>query len=99
MNTFGERLRYVRKKKDMTQRDLAKAIKSWRAHNGIEITYYIDIKTRTNLDREVIHYKNIPTPNDIFILVYVKQEDARNEIQSFLKSRNFIEGVNYLLVS
>lgn len=67
--------------------------------NGIDITYYIDIKLRTNLDREVIHYKNIPSPNEIFILVYMKQEDARNEIQSFLKTRGFIEGKNYLLVS
>lgn len=67
--------------------------------NGIEILYYIDIKLRTNLDREVIQYKNIPSPNEIFILVYMKQEDARNEIQSFLQSRGFNEGVNYLLVS
>lgn len=67
--------------------------------NGIEIAYYIDIKSRTNLDREVIHYKNIQSPNDLFILVYMKQEDAREEIQNFLKSRGFIEGVNYLLVS
>ena len=67
--------------------------------NDIEIDYYIDIKPRTNLDREVVQYKNIPSPDEIFILVYMKQEDARNEIQSFLKSRGFIEGVNYLLVS
>ncbi len=67
--------------------------------NGIEIIFYIDIKFRTNLDREVLHYKNIPSPNEIFILVYMKQEDARNEIESFLKSRGFVEGVNYLLVS
>ncbi len=67
--------------------------------NGIEIDYYIDIKPRANLDREVVQYQNIPSPNEIFILVYMKQEDARNEIQSFLKSRGFVEGVNYLLVS
>ncbi len=67
--------------------------------NGIEIEYYIDIKMRTNLDREVINYKNIPSPKKIFILVYMKQEDAREEIQSFLQSRGFVEGVNYLLVS
>lgn len=67
--------------------------------NGIEILYYIDIKLRTNLDREVIHYKNIPPPSKIFILVYMKQEDARNEIESFLMKRGFVEGNNYLLVS
>lgn len=67
--------------------------------NGIEIAYYIDIKMRTSLDRGVVQYKNIPTSDEIFILVYMKQEDARNEIQSFLKSRGFVEGKNYLLVS
>jgi hypothetical protein len=66
---------------------------------GIEIEHYIDIKPRTNLDREVVNYKNIKSENEIFILVYMKQVDARKEIQKFLKSRNFIEGVNYLLVS
>lgn len=67
--------------------------------NGIEISFYIDIKLRANLDREVIQYQNIPSADEIFILVYMKQEDARNEIQSFLKSRGFVEGVNYFLVS
>lgn len=67
--------------------------------NGIEILYYIDIKPRANLDREVIHYKKIQSSNEIFILVYMKQEDARDEIQSYLKDRGFLEGVNYLLVS
>ncbi len=66
---------------------------------GIEINHYIDIKPRTNLDREVVNYKNIKSANEIFILVYMKQVDARKEIQEFLKSRDFIEGVNYLLVS
>lgn len=67
--------------------------------NGIEIKFYIDIKTRTNLDREVINYKNIPSSEEIFILVYMKQENARSEIQNFLVSRGYREGVNYLLVS
>ncbi|MDA3860969.1 MAG: glycosyltransferase [Melioribacteraceae bacterium] len=68
-------------------------------NNGVEIEYYIDIKMRTNLDKDVIHYKNIASSNEIFILVYMKQEEARKEIQRFLESRGFIEGVNYLLVS
>ncbi len=67
--------------------------------NGVEILHYIDIKPRTNLDREVIYYKEIESPNEIFILVYMKQEDARNEIQMFLQSKGFVEGVSYLLVS
>jgi len=66
---------------------------------GIEIKYYIDIKTRTNLDKEVIHFEKIQSPNKIFVLVYMKQEEARREIQKFLESRGFIEGSHYLLVS
>ncbi len=67
--------------------------------NGVEVEFYIDIKKRTNLDREVIHFEKIPSAKEIFILVYMKQKDARKEIQDFLKERKFIEGENYLLVS
>jgi hypothetical protein len=67
--------------------------------NGVEIEFYIDIKKRTNLDREVIHFEKIPSSKKIFILVYMKQKDAREQIQIFLRKRGFIEGKNYLLVS
>ena len=69
------------------------------SENRIEIKYYIDIKQRNNLDKEVIHYENIQTAKEIFILVYMKQEEARKEIQKFLESQGFIEGTHYLLVS
>ena len=66
---------------------------------GINIEYYIDIKPRNNLDKEVIFYEKIKTPNEIFVLVYMKQKEARREIQKFLETRGFTEGRHYLLVS
>ena len=66
---------------------------------GIEIECYIDIKRNRQLDREVVFYKKIPPPDKIFILTYIKQMNARDEIQNFLHSRGYQEGLNYLLVS
>jgi len=66
---------------------------------GIEVEFYIDIKRSRQLEKEVVYYSEIPTPDKIFILTYIKQMDARQEIQAFLNERDFIEGVNYLLIS
>lgn len=66
---------------------------------GIEIECYIDIKRNRQLDKEVVYYNEIPHPDKIFILTYIKQMNARDEIQNFLHSRGYKEGLNYLLVS
>ncbi len=66
---------------------------------GIEIDSYIDTKETRQLEAKVIYYKDIPSPTEIFILTYIKQMNARDEIQDFLGSKGFREGVNYLLVS
>ncbi len=66
---------------------------------GIEIEYYIDTKRGRQLEKEVIYYSEIPPPGKLFILTYIKQMNARDEIQKFLHSRGYQEGVNYLLVS
>ncbi len=66
---------------------------------NIEIRMFIDIKNTRQIGKRIIYYTNIPTPEEIFILVYMKEETARRRIQSFLLKRNFIEGRNYLLVS
>ena len=65
----------------------------------IEIECYIDTKRGRQLDQKVIYYDEIPLPGELFILTYIKQMDARDEIQDFLHSRGYEEGVNYLLVS
>ncbi|MFC2116064.1 glycosyltransferase [Bacteroidota bacterium] len=66
---------------------------------GIEPEFYIDIKKGRQLDQEVVYFRDIPTPDQIFILTYIKQMNARDEIQDFLHSRGYKEGLNYLLVS
>jgi len=66
---------------------------------GIEIECYIDIKKSRQLDEEVLYYNDIPAPDKMFILTYIKQMNARDEIQNFLHSRGYEEGLHYLLVS
>jgi glycosyltransferase involved in cell wall biosynthesis len=67
--------------------------------HGIRITGYIDISLKRQIDKEVIYYKNIPSPEKIFVLVYLKEETMRSKTQEFLMQSGFIEGENYLLVS
>lgn len=67
-------------------------------HN-IEISNYIDISEKRQLDQEIIYYKDIPTPDKIFVLVYLKEETMRTNTIDFLKEKGFVEGKNYLLVS
>lgn len=66
---------------------------------GIEIDFYIDITRKRERDLEIVYYNEIPPPNKVFILTYIKQMNARDEIQNFLHGRGFREGLNYLLVS
>ena len=68
--------------------------------HGINIVSYIDTKNeKRQLDKEVHYYKNIPSSDSIFVLVYIKQSDARAEIKSYLITNGFKEGINFLLVS
>jgi len=66
---------------------------------GIHISSYIDITGKRKLDREVINYKETPSAGKMFILTYIRQANARVEIQEFLEEKGYVEGENYLLVS
>jgi len=66
---------------------------------GIETVCYIDIKKSRQLDKIVLYYQDIPPPGELFILTYIKQMNARAEIQGFLHSRGYHEGFDYLLIS
>ena len=66
---------------------------------GINILGYIDITRKRKLKKKVFYYQDIPSKEEVFVLVYIKQMDARDEIMAFLDSKGFIEGINYLLVS
>ncbi len=67
--------------------------------HGVEISGYIDISAKRRLDTEVIYYKNIPLPDEVFILIYLKEENMRAETIEFLENKGFEEGISYLLVS
>ncbi len=66
---------------------------------GIIICCYIDTKKNRQLDHTVYYYQDIPSPNKIFVLTYIKQKEAREEIREFLPKKGFIEGENFMLVS
>lgn len=66
---------------------------------GIKIINYIDTKKTRQLDKNVIYYLDIPSPKEIFVLIYIKQINAKKEIIDFLLSRGFEEGKHFLLVS
>ena len=66
---------------------------------GIRIHGYIDISKKRQLDKQVIYYKDISSPKDMFILVYLKEETMRANTHQFLEEKGFIEGKNYLFVS
>lgn len=66
---------------------------------GIEIDFYIDIKETRQLDKEIVFYKDLPSVEKVFVLVYVKHQEVKEKIQDFLHSRGFKQGSNYLLLS
>jgi glycosyltransferase involved in cell wall biosynthesis len=68
-------------------------------NHGIRINGYIDISKKRQLNKQVIYYKDIASPKDIFILVYLKEETMRTNTRFFLEEKGFHEGKNYLLVS
>ncbi len=64
---------------------------------GVRIRAYIDIhKKNRKVSEEIVFYKDIPSPDHIFILVYNRHHDQKREIAGFLERRGFVEGVNYL---
>ena len=68
--------------------------------HGVEICCYIDTKeNKRQLDRKVYFYKEIPSSEKIFVLTYIRQMNAKEEIRRFLLQKGFIEGKNFLLVS
>lgn len=67
--------------------------------HGVRIDTYIDTKRSRQLDRQLIYYEDLPESGTMFILSYIRQMDNREKIQTFLESRGYMEGIDYLLVS
>ena len=75
-----------------------KRVKPLKIH-GIEVKAFIDISKKRQLDKLVIYFKDIPPPDEVFVLVYLKEESMRDRTSQFLHNSGFVEGKNYLLVS
>ena len=66
---------------------------------GIEIEYYIDIKRTRQLEEKILHYEDIPEAGNSFILVYIGLLRAKQTIIDILKSKGYIQGRDYLMIS
>ncbi|MEP2952023.1 MAG: glycosyltransferase [Ekhidna sp.] len=62
---------------------------------GIVISDYIDVKKQPG----ILHFSNIPTPDKCFIVSYVSNRGARDEIRAFLNEQGYVEGKNYILAA
>ena len=67
--------------------------------HGIRIDAFIDISGKRIIDKAIIHYQDIPSPDNAFILSYVPQADIRKQVADFLKSKGYTEGKNFLFVA
>ncbi len=62
---------------------------------GINVLSYIDLKK----SKKTIHFSELPDPGSCFVVSYVANRGAREEIRSFLNERGFKEGIDYILAS
>ena len=66
---------------------------------GIIIDAYIDTKNTRQIGKPLYHYKKIDEAGKYFILVYVRQWYAKEQIKNFLQTRKYKEGEHFLFVS
>jgi glycosyltransferase involved in cell wall biosynthesis len=63
-----------------------------------KIEGYIDIQKEKTTKETILYYKEIPEQGKIFIVSLVTNYGAREQIKAFLLSRNYIEGVDFILM-
>ena len=62
---------------------------------GITIAGYIDVKEGEGIR----HYDNLPDKEEAFVVSYVSNRGARDEIRSFLIEKGYEEGKHFILAS
>ena len=62
---------------------------------GIEVAKYVDLKE----SERTMHYESLPGSAEAFVVSYVGNRGARDEIRSFLNNQGFQEGINYIVAS
>ncbi|ALO16953.1 Putative glycosyltransferase EpsE [Salinivirga cyanobacteriivorans] len=65
----------------------------------IQIKGYIDINLRRKIGEKLIHYHDLPNPDEAFILVYMPHHDIKKKIKQHLNSNGFFEGFNCLFAA
>ncbi|GAB4247345.1 MAG: glycosyltransferase family A protein [Ekhidna sp.] len=68
---------------------------SYLIDQGIRIRKYIDVVQR----KDSIHFQDTPEPSVGFIVSYVANRGARDEIRTFLEQKGFVEGENFIIAS
>ena len=66
---------------------------------GIKIDAYIDTNISRQIGKPLIYYKDIETPGKYFILIYIRQWHAKEQIKNFLHTKKYKEGKHFLFVS
>ncbi|OJJ23807.1 hypothetical protein BKI52_05505 [marine bacterium AO1-C] len=66
---------------------------------GIQIEGFFDVETHQRLDVSCLHFSEIPPPGKIFIISYVGNWGARDEIRQYLLNLDYQEGVDFILAS
>ncbi|MEP0984928.1 glycosyltransferase [Ekhidna sp.] len=62
---------------------------------GVQAVKFIDVKAGNH----TIHYSDVPEKDEAFIVSYVGNRGARDEIRDFLNGRGYKEGINYIIAS
>lgn len=62
---------------------------------GVNVIKYIDFKETD----KVLYYESIPEAKDAFVVSYVGNRGAREEIRIFLQQKGYNEGQNYIIAS
>jgi len=65
----------------------------------IVIDGFIDIVKGKTTQKTTIHYSEIPKQGNIFIVSMVTKLGVREQIREFLLTRNYVEGVDFILMS
>lgn len=68
-------------------------------NNGITISLFIDMFPTTKKEINYLYYKDLPVQGKYFIISYVGNRGARDEIKSFLLKRGYKEGIDFLLAA
>lgn len=74
---------------------LSRRRSSYLEEHGVHIAGFIDLKTGEN----VMKYTDIPAAGSCFVLSYVNNWGARENIRSYLLSKDYVEGLHFLLAS